>query len=87
MNQWGEYVEVQIIETQDVAPVAIDVVEPTEVIKAQAVQVIEQSVQPTVIVDVSETIVRPQARSVYVASPVSPECSTVYGTWVEYRDP
>jgi len=82
-----EYVEYRIIETEDVAPLAIEVMPPTKVIKTQTVQVVEPSVAPTVIVDVNETIVRPQARSVYVASPVSPECSTVYGTWVEYRDP
>jgi hypothetical protein len=85
VRRQGEYVELQIIETQDVAPVTIEVMQPTEVIRAQTAQVIERSVEPTVIVDTEETIVRPQARGVYVASPASPECATDYETWVEIR--
>ncbi|HKQ79366.1 MAG TPA: hypothetical protein VJ810_37070 [Blastocatellia bacterium] len=82
-----EYVELQIIEAQDIAPAPPEVMQPTEVIETQTVQVIEQPVAPTVIVDTNETIIRPQARSLYVASPVSPECSTAYETWVEFSDP
>src|SRR5215813_8769235 len=65
VNLPGEFVDLRIIETQDVAPVVVGVMQPVAVISAQPVAVIEQPVQPAVIVDVNETIVRPQAPSVY----------------------
>ena len=83
------YVELQVIETQDVE----------QLVKPQPVEVIEQSVQPTVIVDTediivrpaqpsvvvetNEIIVRPQERRIYMAAPERPECSTIYDTWGE----
>lgn len=85
VKQQGEYVELQIIETQDVDEIVIDVMRPAEEIKAQSVEVIEQPVVPTVIVDTYDEIVIPQARRIYRASPAYPACSTAYEDWVEVR--
>jgi TolA-binding protein len=85
VKQQGEYVELQIIETQDVDQMVIDVMPPAEEIKAQSVEVIEQPVAPTVVVDTYEEIIRPQARRIYWASPVYPACSTAYEDQVEVR--
>jgi hypothetical protein len=85
MSQQGEYVELQIVETQGVDQVIIDVVQPTEEIKVQSMKVIERPVQPTVIVDTYDTIVIPQARRIYRAGTAYPECSTAYENWVEVR--
>ena len=71
-----EDVEFQVVEPQVVDQVVIDVVQPTEVVQAQPVEVIEQPVAPTVIVDVNDSIVMPQTSSVYVASPGLQYCST-----------
>jgi hypothetical protein len=85
VNQQGEYVELQIIETQDVDEMVIDVRRPAEEVEAQFVEVIEQPVAPTVVVDTYEEIVVPQARRIYQASPAYPACSTAYEDWVEVR--
>ena len=73
-----EDVELQIIEPQVVDRVVIDVVQPTEVVQARPVEVIEQPVAPTVIVDVNDSIVMTQASRVYVASLEPQYCSTAY---------
>jgi uncharacterized protein YcfL len=77
VSQQGEYV--------DVDQVVIDVVQPTEIIEAQSMEVIERPVQPAVIVDAYDTIVMPQARGIYRASLAYPECRTSYENWVEVR--
>jgi len=71
-------VEYQILEPQVVDQVVIDVMQPTEVVQAQPVEVIEQPVAPTVIVDMNTSVVAPQASAVYVASPELQYCSPVY---------
>jgi predicted small secreted protein len=85
VSQQGEYIELQVVETQGVDQVVIDVIQPTEEIKAQSMEVIERPVQPAVIVDTYDTVVIPQARRIYRASSAYPECSTAYENWVEVR--
>jgi len=85
VKQRSESVELQIIETQDVDKMVIKVRRPAEEIKAQSVEIIEQPVAPTVVVDTYEEIVIPQPRRTYWASPAYPACSTAYEDWVEVR--
>jgi hypothetical protein len=86
VEQRGADVEVQVIETQAVEPVIIDVTPPTEDVEVVTVEYEQPSVAPTYVEDMGGSSYWPRAQRINVAVPEPQECYTPY-VWVELSDP
>jgi hypothetical protein len=86
MEQRGDKLEVQVIETQPVEQWTIDVTRPIERVEVMSVEVVEPSVEPMYIEDMRGSSDWSPAPRINVAVPAPQECSTPY-VWVELSDP
>jgi hypothetical protein len=83
-KQRGPDLEVQVIETQVVERLTIDVARPTEYIEVISIESEEPTVEPIYIEDRTGSSDWRTAHRVDVAVPAPQECSTPY-VWVEFR--
>jgi hypothetical protein len=84
MKQRGPDLEVQVIETQTVERVTIDVASPTEYIEVISVESEGSPGAPMYIEDMTGSSDWPTAHRIDIAVPAPQECSTPY-VWVEFR--
>lgn len=88
VKQRGPDIEVQVIETQAVERLTIDVTRPNEYIEVISIEsegeFEEPSVEPMYIEDMTGASDWPTARRIDIAVPAPQECSTPY-VWVEFR--